>query len=110
MVTTYIPKIDPLGPERMLVHKQSLIRAEKNNYKAAEDGFKLFKERVEQNPEDAISPRFMFEFAKLMQTANATINDIVKAYVKPDTSVKKMSSDQSSAPLYEELLKGLPED
>tara|TARA_R100001244_G_C5164687_1_gene131314 strand:- start:1844 stop:2179 length:336 start_codon:yes stop_codon:yes gene_type:complete len=105
MVTTYIPKNNPLGGTRLQKIAKKLIEESNEDRSLALETHRFFREMVDENPQDAASKNLMVDCLKVAQASKNNVVKIIGLMIKMEESSieKTKSSGHSPASVFSEL-------
>ena len=105
MVTTYIPKNNPLGGTRLQKIAKKLIDESNEDRSLALDTHRFFRQMVDENPQDAAAKNLMVDCLKVAQASKNNVVKIIGLMIKMEESSndKTKSSSQSPASVFSEL-------
>lgn len=116
MPKVYNPKTDPMSEGRIKKELYELIKDAKQERLLVLEAYEFFKERLEENPDDAVAKVQLGVTLKLLQTSHTKTSEAIKCLVKyEELKIKSANADKvngdevSGADLFK-ALKGLSND
>jgi len=106
MPVDYVLKKNPLSKNRINKYVKNIIDESNKDREMALEGHEYFKNKVEENPQDAVSKGLMVDCLKLAQNskqAKLKVIDIVVKMNLKEEAEKAKTSKKEPKNLYEEL-------
>lgn len=83
-MSTYIPKIQQLGPSRIQKICKDLLSDAQEDRRLALEANRLFRTFIDQNPTDAVSKNLLVETLKVAQQSKQNVIKALQLLVKID--------------------------
>jgi hypothetical protein len=105
MVSTYIPKNNPLGGTRLQKIAKKLIEESNEDRNLALDTHRFFRQMVDENPQDSAAKNLMVDCLKVAQASKNNVVKIIGLMIKMEESGsdKTKPNSQSPASVFSEL-------
>lgn len=93
MVTTYIPKNNPLGGTRIQKIAKKLIEESNEDRSLALDTHRFFRQMVDENPQDSAAKSLMVDCLKVAQASKNNVVKIIGLMIK----MEEVGTDKTKA-------------
>ena len=95
MVSNYIPKNSLLGPTRVQRIAKKLLEEATDDRKLALDGYRFFRQMVDENPNDSVAKNCMVSLLKVAQDSKNNVIKILNLVVKMEESTEDTKTKAS---------------